>query len=154
MPLSCPLSAPLGSWSPLPFWPAPRVAPPTGRTARQDALEAATDAYAAALRWGYYETAVGYLHPEKRKVVEVPKALANIRVTRYDVVQPPVPVGETERVQVVQIDYLHQDVQSVRSLTDRQTWRYDAPTQELVALLRAAGLQVTGPDQAAGDPGS
>lgn len=92
---------------------------------RQDALEAATNAYAAALRWGYYETAIGYLHPEKRKVVEVPKALTNIRVTRYDVVQPPVPMGETERVQVVQIDYLHQDVQSVHSLTDRQTWRYE-----------------------------
>ena len=91
---------------------------------RQDALEAATNGYAAALRWGYYETAVGYLHPEKRKVVDVPKALTNIRVTRYDVVQPPIAVGETERVQVVQIDYLDQDVQSVHSLTDRQTWRY------------------------------
>lgn len=96
---------------------------------KQDALEAATTAYAAALRWGYYETAVGYLHPEKRKVAEVPKSLGNIRVTGYDVVQPPVPVGENERVQVVHIDYVHEDVQSVRSLTDRQTWRYDAPTK-------------------------
>ncbi len=92
---------------------------------RQDALEAATNAYAAALRWGYYETAVGYLHPEKRKVVDVPKALTNIRLTRYDVVQPPIKTSETERVQVVQIDYLHEDVQSVHSLSDRQTWRYE-----------------------------
>jgi len=92
---------------------------------KQEGLEAATNAYAAALRWGYYETAVGYLHPDKRKVVEVPKMLNDIRVTRYDVVQPPIPTGETERVQVVQIDYVHQDVQSVRTLTDRQTWRYE-----------------------------
>jgi uncharacterized protein YceK len=92
---------------------------------KQDALEAATTAYAAALRWGYYETAMGYLHPEKRKVAEVPKSLRNIRVTGYYVVQPPVPVGDNERVQVVRIDYVHEDVQSVRSLTDRQTWRYE-----------------------------
>lgn len=91
----------------------------------KDALEAATNGYAAALRWGYYETAVGYLHPEKRKIAEVPKGLTKIRVTRYDVVQPPVPMGDNERVQVVQIDYLHEDVQSLRSLTDRQTWRYE-----------------------------
>jgi hypothetical protein len=92
---------------------------------KQESLEAATNAYAAALRWGYYETAVGYLHPEKRKVAEVPKILKDIRVTRYDVVQPPIQTGKTETVQVVQIDYVHQDVQSVRSLTDRQTWRYE-----------------------------
>jgi len=92
---------------------------------RHDALEAATNAYAAALRWGYYETAVGYLHPGKRKVAEIPKTLTNIRVTRYDVVQPPIPTGDDDRVQVVQIDYLHEDVQSVHSLTDRQTWRYE-----------------------------
>jgi hypothetical protein len=92
---------------------------------RQDALEAATNGYAAALRWGYYETVVGYLHPDKRKVAEVPKSLTKIRVTRYDVVQPFIPSGDEDRVQVVQIDYLHEDVQSVHSLTDRQTWRYE-----------------------------
>lgn len=91
---------------------------------KQDALEAATTAYGSALRWGYYETAVGYLHPEKRKLAEVPKALTDIRVTRYDVVQPPIPSGD-DRVQVVQIDYLHENVQALRSLSDRQTWRYD-----------------------------
>lgn len=92
---------------------------------KQDSLEAALNAYAAALRWGYYETAVGYLHPHKRKVVEVPKGLTDIRVVRYDVVQPPIPMGDTERVQIVQIDYVHQDVQSVHTLSDRQTWRYE-----------------------------
>ena len=92
---------------------------------KQEALEAATSAYGAALRWGYYETAVGYLHPDRRKLAVVPKALANIRLTGYDVVQPPIPTGDNERVQVAQIDYLHQDTQSVRSLADRQTWRYE-----------------------------
>jgi hypothetical protein len=94
-----------------------------------EALEAATIAYAAALRWGYYETAIGYLHPDKRKVVDVPKDLTNIRVTRYDVVQPPIPSSDQTAVQVVQIDYLHQDVQRMKSLSDRQEWRYDPATR-------------------------
>jgi hypothetical protein len=98
---------------------------------RQDALEAATLAYGAALRWGYYETAVGYVHPEKRRIADVPKDLANIRVTGYEVVQPPIPVGDdskehvADRVQMVRIDYLHEDKQSVHSLMDRQVWRYE-----------------------------
>jgi hypothetical protein len=96
---------------------------------KQDALEAATNAYAAALRWGYYETAIGYLHPDKRKVVDVPKELPNIRVTRYDVVQPPIPSGELTSVQVVQIDYLYVDAQRMKSLSDRQEWRYDPATK-------------------------
>lgn len=96
---------------------------------RQDALEAATTAYATALRWGYYETAIGYLHPDKRRVVDVPKDLPNIRVTRYDVVQPPIPSGELTAVQVVQIDYLHVDTQRMRSLGDRQEWRYEPATK-------------------------
>jgi hypothetical protein len=96
---------------------------------KQDALEAATNAYQTALRWGYYETAIGYIHPDKRKVLEVPKELVNIRVTRYDVVQPPIPAGEGKVTQVVQIDYLHQDVQRMKSLSDRQEWRYDPETK-------------------------
>jgi hypothetical protein len=96
---------------------------------RQDALEAATNAYATALRWGYYETAIGYLHPDKRKVVDVPKELVNIHVAGYDVVQPPIPAGENEVAQIVQIDYLHQDVQRMKSLSDRQKWRYDPTTK-------------------------
>ena len=97
---------------------------------REDALEAATTAYGAALRWGYYETAVGYLHPEKRKIAEVPKDLPNIRLTGYEVVQPPIPLGDDEhgvsdQVQVVRIDYLHDDTQSVNTLMDRQVWRYE-----------------------------
>lgn len=97
---------------------------------REDALEAATIAYGAALRWGYYETAVGYLHPEKRKIAEVPKDLPNIRLTGYEVVQPPIPLGDdgqgvSDRMQMVRIDYLHENTQSVNTLMDRQVWRYE-----------------------------
>jgi hypothetical protein len=94
---------------------------------RELGLEAATAAYQSALRWGYYETAFGYLHPDQRKGKEVPPQLKDLRVTGYDVVQPPLGVGagQTEATQVVTIDYLHEDRQVVKTLTDRQVWRYD-----------------------------
>lgn len=90
---------------------------------KSNALEAATTAYGSAIRWGYYETALGYLHPDKR--VELPAGIESIRVTSYDVVQPPLRQDEDGATQVVRIEYLHEDVQRVKSLTDRQTWRYD-----------------------------
>lgn len=90
---------------------------------RTNALEAATSGYGSAIRWGYYETAFGYLYPEARG--ELPEGLDNIRVTSYDVVQPPVLADETTARQIAHVEYLHNDVQVVRSLSDRQEWRYD-----------------------------
>jgi hypothetical protein len=90
---------------------------------RTNALEAATSGYGSAIRWGYYETAFGYLHPESRG--ELPDGLDNIRVTSYDVVQPPVLADENTARQIAHLEYLHNDVQVVRSLSDRQEWRYD-----------------------------
>jgi hypothetical protein len=33
--------------------------------------------------------------------------------------------GETELEQVAKIEYVHEDMQRVRTLTDRQRWSYD-----------------------------
>lgn len=92
-----------------------------------NALDAAVTAYGNAIRWGYYETAFGYLHPDERRAM--PSHLENIRVTSYDVVQPPVRPDEDTATQVAQVEYLHNDVQVVRKLSDRQQWRYDAATK-------------------------
>lgn len=89
-------------------------------------LQAATASYQSALRWGYYEVAVGYLHPDLRKGGKtVPSSLAGIRVTGYDVVQPPLIQEKDTATQIVNLDYLHEDRQVVKRLTDRQTWRWD-----------------------------
>lgn len=87
------------------------------------ALEAATTGYGAAIRWGYFETAYGFAHPDKRK--EVPENLENIRVTGYEIVQPPVMKDGKTAVQITRIEYLHRDMQRIRSLSDKQEWRYD-----------------------------
>jgi hypothetical protein len=93
---------------------------------KANALEAAVTRYGAAIRWGYYEVAFGLVHPDKREAI--PTGLDNIRVTGYEVVQPPQQVDENTADQVVIVDYLHEDVQRVRSLTDRQHWRYEPAT--------------------------
>jgi type II secretory pathway pseudopilin PulG len=92
------------------------------------ALQAATNGYQSALRWGYYETALGFLHPDQRKSGELPEAFAQLRVTGYDVTQPPVVQPDDSATQVVVIDYLFEDTQVVKHLTDRQVWRWDAST--------------------------
>jgi hypothetical protein len=101
-------------------------------------LQAATSGYQSSLRWGYFETAYGYVHPDQRKGKDLPEMYKNLRLTGYDVVQPPLVTGEeprtakgkgrkepTEATQVVAIEYLHEDRQVIKTLTDRQIWRYD-----------------------------
>ncbi|WP_295590918.1 hypothetical protein [uncultured Lamprocystis sp.] len=90
-------------------------------------LQAATAAYQSALRWGYFETAYGYLHPDQRKdkSTDLPPVFTDLRVAGYEVVQPPLMQNPGEAVQVVTIDYLYEDRQVVKTITDRQTWTYD-----------------------------
>jgi hypothetical protein len=88
-------------------------------------LQAATSGYQSALRWGYYDTAFGFLPPEQRKTGEIPAILAELRITGYDVSRPPVIQADDSATQVVVIDYLFEDTQVVKQLTDRQVWRWD-----------------------------
>ncbi|HSO83113.1 MAG TPA: hypothetical protein VLR48_10935 [Thiocapsa sp.] len=92
---------------------------------RAVALQAATHGYQSALRWGYYETALGFLHPDQRKTGALPEPFEELRVTGYDVTQPPVIQADESATQVVAIDYLFEDAQVVKQLTDRQVWRWD-----------------------------
>lgn len=94
---------------------------------KSNSLEAAVTAHGSALRWAYYDTAWGYIHPDKRGTM--PDDLDNVRVTGYDVVQPPLRSSEDQATQVVRIDYLFRDRQSIHTLTDRQDWRFDLKTE-------------------------
>jgi len=97
------------------------------KSKKNTALEAALSTYREAIRWGYFETAYGYIHPEKRK--GAPPNLENIRVTSYEVMQAPLLKDEQNAEQVVRIEYVHRDEQKLRSLSDRQLWRYDEATK-------------------------
>lgn len=91
-------------------------------------LYLATKGYRESIRWGYFETAAGFLHPDERADVDF-DALQNIRVTGYEVIQPAVisrePGPEPSAVQLVRIDYVLEDEQRLKHLTDRQEWRWD-----------------------------
>ncbi len=92
------------------------------RQAKQ--LEAATSSYRQALRWGYVDAALSYLHPD----VATPDALehlARIRITSYDEVRPAMWINETTATQVARIEYVILDQQRVDSLLDQQEWRFD-----------------------------
>jgi hypothetical protein len=93
------------------------------KSKKESALEAALGMYGDSIRWGYFDTAHSFIHPDQRK--ELPKHLDNIRVTNYQVVQGPLTKDETSVEQVVRIQYIHRDRQMVRSLLDRQLWRYE-----------------------------
>jgi len=86
-------------------------------------LESALSGYRQAIRWGYYPAATGYVDAEQRREIDL-KALKNVRVTGYEIVEPAV-IGDGRATQLVQIDYVLNDRQVLRSIADRQRWRYD-----------------------------
>jgi len=97
---------------------------------KNQGLEAATNGYGKSIRWAYYETAYGYLHPSLRNE-KLPAGLDNVRVTSYEVIQPPVikDKNQTRAEQMVQIEYVLRDQQVIHKLSDRQDWRYDTETE-------------------------
>jgi hypothetical protein len=99
-------------------------------------LENATSGYRQSIRWGYWDAAVGFLHPDERLDID-PETLGNIRVTSYEVVQPPVIADDVTAVQLVRIEYVLNDRQRLESLADRQQWRYD---DEMKAWWLHSGL--------------
>ena len=50
--------------------------------------------------------------------------LHQVRVSGYDE-QPAIPAGEDEVRQTVRIELVNVNTQSVRSIVDRQVWKYD-----------------------------
>jgi uncharacterized protein YceK len=90
---------------------------------KTDLLEATLSRYASALRWGYYESAFSLRDPANAQE-PLPDA-KNLRVTSYEVAQPPIMQDPLTAVQVVQIEYVLEDEQRVRKILDQQQWRYD-----------------------------
>lgn len=88
-------------------------------------LQSATHGYESALRWGYFGNAYGFVDPERRQDEPMP-ALEGLRLTGYDVVQPPRIAGDEQTAtQIVALEYLHEDKQVVKTLVDQQIWRWD-----------------------------
>lgn len=93
-----------------------------------DLLEATLESYASTIRWGNFEDAAAFVEPETLKA----HPLASIDLERYRQMrisgynaQPAHPVGDNEVALVAEIVLTNNNTQSVRSVLDRQRWRYD-----------------------------
>ncbi len=80
--------------------------------------------YRTAMRWGRWEDLFSFRDPKAPVVPELD--LDNIRVTGYEIRQPPVEIKENTVIQVVQIQYVLRDRQQLRKLREKQEWRFDA----------------------------
>ena len=95
---------------------------------RGDLLNATLESYAATIRWGNIEDAASFVDPETLKLHPLTdidrQRFAQVRVSGYSA-QPTRPLGESEVGQTVEIVLTNNNTQSVRSVLDRQRWRYD-----------------------------
>lgn len=87
------------------------------------------DGYAAALRWGDFQSAWDYVDPvvrEAHPLTPQQKALYNtVRVAEYTA-SGPTATGEDSIRQTAQISLIVKTSQRVYSVLDHQTWRWDA----------------------------
>ncbi len=95
---------------------------------KNDLLNATLESYAATIRWGNFEDAAAFIDPDVLKEHPLTgldlQRYRQVRVSGYNA-QPPRPLGDNEVGQVAEIVLVNNNTQSVRSLLDRQRWRYD-----------------------------
>jgi hypothetical protein len=96
---------------------------------RADALNATMIAYANAVRFDGLEAAQEFVDPKVRAehpVTDLQRELyKQVQVNDYDDGNGPVPAGENQVRQTVQIGLTNVHTQAVRTITDHQLWRYD-----------------------------
>ena len=96
---------------------------------RNQALVTTLNAYASTLRWGDFQSAQQFVDPKVREAHPLRSLdlarYGQVRVTGYDEGAGPVPDGENQVRQVVQISLVNVNTQSERTVVDRQSWRYD-----------------------------
>jgi hypothetical protein len=99
---------------------------------KADLLDTTLQTYAATIRWGNFEDALGFVDPETLKAHPVTtldlERYHQIRVGGYTE-QPVHESGPNEVRQVVEITVSNNNTLAVRSFIDRQTWRYDEKTK-------------------------
>ncbi len=100
---------------------------------RNDLLTTTLNAYAHTMRWGDFNSAAQFIDPKVREAHPVPPVemsrYQQYKVSEYDEGKGPTPNGKLEVTQVVQINLVNVNTQSERTVTDNQTWRYDAESK-------------------------
>lgn len=91
---------------------------------RSDAIKQSLYAYEKALRWQKPREAYRFVHADLQPAYP-PPWIDSIRVVGYDVLDPPHEVGENLLAQRVEVKYVNQDTQVMRTFVDEQLWRSD-----------------------------
>ena len=91
----------------------------------KDSLRSTLRSYEASLRWGDAAQAYNYLTQALAEKTELPGDLDNIRVTGYQVTVPPVYLSQHMVTQTAVIEFIFNDRQVSRSISDQQTWEFD-----------------------------
>lgn len=96
---------------------------------RSDTLDHTMIAYANAVRWDGFEAAEQFVDPKVREAHPLTdldrERFKQVTVSDYDDGNGPVPAGENEVRQVVQISLTNVHTQAVHTIVDHQLWRYD-----------------------------
>ena len=100
---------------------------------RKDDLTTTLNAYASTVRWGDFNSALNFVDPKVREEHPIPplemSRYQQYKVSGYDEGNGPTPNGEFEVKQMVKINLVNVNTQAERTVTDHQTWRYDAESK-------------------------
>ncbi len=92
----------------------------------EDRFEQALRVYGAALRWGHYNIATGYLRARDGTPLETPGEFdPNVRVVAYDVKRMTILKEGEETIVDAEIGYFYTNNGTVRTIKDQQHWWYD-----------------------------
>jgi hypothetical protein len=96
---------------------------------RNQTLTATLNAYANTVRWGNLANAEQFVDPDVREAHPLTpldrSRFKQLRIGDYDDGQGPIADGENKVRQVVHIGVINIHTQQERTITDRQSWRYD-----------------------------
>ena len=99
---------------------------------RNEGLRVRLYNYAAAIRWNEIDQALAYVDPavlaEKPFTAADRERWAQVQVSRY-FEGPQASDGDGKVRQTVQIEVIDRSTQTVRTIVDRQRWRYEESTQ-------------------------
>jgi hypothetical protein len=103
-----------------------------GPGTRQDGLRARLYNYAGAIRWNDIDQAYGFVDPALREqfpyTAEEAARWQRVQVSRY-FEGPRVTEPDGRVTQTVQIELIDRETQTLRTIIDRQRWRYDEATE-------------------------
>ncbi|MET0067162.1 MAG: asparagine synthetase [Candidatus Thiodiazotropha sp.] len=97
-----------------------------GEHKRADTLQDTLKRYEGSIRWSSGSQLHNFLTPdESREDPVINPNSRNVKVTNYEVVQGPSMLGDDRAIQTAIIQYVLQDSQVVREITDQQDWHFD-----------------------------